>query len=593
MAGDQPSAGFGSQDPAGGQGGVPPRPGVDPAAVADQMTQLDGSAIPAQAAPPGAPVTPGAAPGAPGLSYQPTAPAFPAQGTPPPPGAPVGPYDPQPSYGYPQQAPPAPAYGAQQGGYPPPPQTGYPAPPQFGQQQPGPAYGGFPGPGPVQPPSPPVKQRNPVMVFGAVAGSVLAVAIVIGLVVLFTGNTPKNNTSGGTTGGGGGGGGTSTTGQLAVSWNVPKADGSTTDLRTLGDWVTDKLVIRGDSTALTAYNLSDGKVAWTLKAPDGTKAFCSMSKAVNKNNIGGVSFNLGDDDCAAVGAIDATTGRLIYKVGSPLSSKSFGTQVTVTDTTLAAASGSLLAGYNLTDGSNVWSYKDRGQYCSDNADAADTVVVVSDYCSDTDTKQALLVLDANTGKTTQSFSLGDNERLTNIVSAKPLVVQISNGYDNDYFVGVDSSGNAEAKIPLKTTGEDRLQLSAYSDPMTKSLVLGNTLYVEVDNSGKTSIRAIDLVGGKTLWTVDGGAQSGLRLVDKTSTSTPTAIAMNGYGKGAQVVTLSPTDGSVTQVESFSSKSSDDSFLTFQDSQVLLSDAGPVLTIPQLPVDSTITMYTKH
>lgn len=64
MAGDQPSAGYGPQDPAGGQGGVPPRPGVDPAAVADQLTQLDGAAIPAPAQPPGA----GAALGAPAAS---------------------------------------------------------------------------------------------------------------------------------------------------------------------------------------------------------------------------------------------------------------------------------------------------------------------------------------------------------------------------------------------------------------------------------------------------------------------------------------------------------------------------------------------
>ncbi|WP_280688776.1 PQQ-binding-like beta-propeller repeat protein [Kitasatospora sp. GAS204B] len=602
MAGDQPSAGYGPQDPAGGQGGVPPRPGVDPAAVADQLTQLGSAAIPAPAqppfAPPGAPAAPGApgAAGAPGgpsaadLSYQPTALAFPAQGAPPAPGAPVGPYDPQPqpqlSYGYPQAAPPA-AFGAQQGGYPPPgpAQGGYP-PPQFGQQ-PAPGYG---YPGPVQPTGQPTKQRNPVLVFGAVIGSVLAVAIVVGLVVLFSGHSrPNPAASGGGTGGGGTGG---DPGKLTVTWTVPKVDGNTTDLHTLGEWVTDKLLVRGDSTGLTGYDLGTGKAVWTLKAPDGTKAICSMSKTVNKNNIGGVSFNLGDNDCAAVGAIDATTGKLIYKVGSPLSSKSFSTQVTVTDTTLAAASGSLLAGYNLTDGTSVWAYKDRGQYCSDNADAADTVIVVSDYCSDADQKQALMVLDANTGKTTESFTLGENERLTNIVSAKPLVVQISNGYDNDYFVGVDSSGNAEAKVPLKSTGADRLQLSAYSDPMNKSLVIGNTLYVEVNSGGKTSIEAIDLVSGKTLWTVDGGAENGLRLVDKTSSGKPTAIAMDGFGKGARVVTLSPTDGSVTQVEAFSAKNGDDAFLSFQDAQVLLSDNGQVLTVPTLPMNATATLYTK-
>ncbi|WP_329568390.1 outer membrane protein assembly factor BamB family protein [Kitasatospora sp. NBC_01266] len=595
MAGDQPSAGYGPQDPAGGQGGVPPRPGVDPAAVADQLTQLDGAAIPAPAQPPGAGAAPGApaglgAPGVPGgapdLSYQPTAHAFPAHGAPPAPGAPVGPYDPQPqaSYGYPQ-TPPPPAFGAQQGGYPPPAplQGGYQAP-QFGQQ-PGPAYG---YPGPVNPQ--PTKQRNPVLVFGAVIGSVLAVAIVVGLVVLFNGSSPTHpGTTGGSTGGGGGGG---DAGKLTVSWNVPKTDSDSSDPHTLGDWVTDKLLVRGDGTALTGYDLNTGKSVWTLKAPDGTKSFCSMSKSVNSNNIGGVSFNLGDNDCSSVGAIDADTGKLIYRVGSQGTNKSFGTQVTVTDTTLAAASSGLLAGFNLTDGSQVWSYKDRGQFCMDNADAAGAVVVVSDFCSDQTQQQELTVLDANTGKSSQTFNLGQNERLTNIVWAKPLVLQISNGYDNDYLVGIDSSGNAEAKVPLKVAGADRLQLSAYSDPLNKDLVIGNTLYVEVDNSGKTSIEAIDLASGKTLWNVDGGAENGLRLVDKTSTNTLTAIAMDGFDKGARVVTLSPTDGSLTPVESFSTKSTDDSILSFQDSQVLYSDNGQVLSIPSLPISAAATLYAK-
>ncbi|WP_329579902.1 outer membrane protein assembly factor BamB family protein [Kitasatospora sp. NBC_01250] len=580
--------------------------GVDPAAVADQMTQLGGAPVPAQA-PPGAPAVPpqpagapggapGAAPGAAAnLSYQPTAAAFPAQpGATPPPGAPVGPYDPRggSSYGYPQtapQQPPAPpVFGAQQGGYA---QPAPPVQPVFGAQQGG--YGqqgatgyGFPGPA-VQVGPAPTKQRNPVMVFGAIAGTVLSIAIVIGLVVLFGGNKPTHNTSGGTTGGGGGGG---DAGKLAVSWTVPKVDGSASDQRTIGLWTTDKLLVRGDATGLTGYNLSDGKVAWTLKVPDGTKSFCSMSKSVNKNNIGGVSFNLGDDDCAAVGAIDATTGRLIYKVGSPLSSKSFQTQVTVTDTTLAAASGSLLAGFNLTDGSSVWHYNDRAKYCSDNADAAGAVIAVSDDCAEASPEQQLTLLDANTGKTTETFNLGSGERLTNIVSASPLVVQISSGYDNDYFVGVDSSGNPEAKIPLKVTGQDRLQLSAASDPMTKSLVIGNNLYVEVDQSGKTAIRAIDLVGGKTLWTVDGGAENGLRLVDNPST--PTAVTMDGFGKSGRVVSLSPVDGSVTQLAAFSSKANASSFMPFQGAEVFYLSDGRVLNIPQLPMENTATMYSK-
>ncbi|MGF1426987.1 PQQ-binding-like beta-propeller repeat protein [Kitasatospora sp. LaBMicrA B282] len=606
MAGDQPSAGYGPQNAAGGPGGgVPPRPGVDPAAVADQLTQLDGAAIPAQAAPPVAPPGAGAAPGAPGgpsapngadLGYQPTAPAFPAQSAPPAPGAPVGPYDPAagagtPAYGYPQAAPPSYGYPQQDAGYPAPPQQPFAQPAQpFAQPAPQPA---FPYPGPTQG-APAKKERNPVMVFGAIAGSVLAIAIVIGLVVLFNPGPHHNpNSTGGpnTTGGPG----PDDSGKLVASWSAPKLNGDASSLKTIGEWATSKLLIRGDSTGLTAYNLSDGTQAWQYQVPDGTKALCSMSKNLNKNNVGAITFNLGDNDCAAVGAIDATTGKLLFKAGSPLSNKSFNTTVTIGDNTLAAASGGLLAGYNLSDGSQAWVYKDRGQYCNDQADTGGNVVVVSDYCSDTSNQQQLMVLDATTGKTTQTFNLGQNERLSNIVSVKPLVVQISSNYDNDYFVGIDSSGNAMAKIPLKVTGADRLQLSGFNDPTAKSLVIGNTLYVEVQNSDKTAIEAIDLASGKSLWTQDGGAEMGLHLVDWISTSDPAprAIAMDGFEKGARVLKLNPADGTPTTYETFSTKASSDDFISMQDSEVMMNDGGEVLQVPALPTsDAAAVLYAK-
>ncbi|MDH6135792.1 hypothetical protein P3T37_005209 [Kitasatospora sp. MAA4] len=620
MSGDHPNPGGGPQDStAPDQRGAAAgrRPGVDPAAVADQMTQLDGAPIPAQAAGP-VPPQPPAAPSGPlaDVSYQPTAPAFPAQapgapgpapasspgyGAPVPPGAPIGPYDPPQaaaSYGYPQPMPtPPPAYNAAQGGYghpgPAPDQGGYGMPPQYGQQQVGYSY-----PGPVLPAPAAPKQRNGVLVFGGVAGGILAIGIVIGLIILFTpGPAPKPNATGGTsagvTGGGtGGGGGGSSTGKLNVSWTVPKSSVSGSDSHTLGEWTTDKLLVRGDATALTAYNLSNGQVAWTLTPPSGTKAFCSMSASTNKKDVGGVTFNLGDDDCASVGAVDATTGKLLFNVGSSLPSKSFDTQVTVTDTTVAAASGALLGGFNLSDGKSAWNYKDRGDYCNESSDTAGSVVVVSDFCPDANPKQQLSVLNADTGQITSSFALTtDNDRLTNIVSTKPLVLQISSGYDNDYMVGVDASGKTMAKIPLKVAGEDRLQLSSASAALSKNIVLGNTLYVEVTKNDKTAIRAIDLVSGTTLWTVDGGAEQGLRLVDGSKDGKPLAIAIDGYGKGARLVSLSPADGSLTAVSSFNVKS--DSFMPFQDAQVLVAtDLSQVLTVPQLPIEATATLYSK-
>ncbi|MCC9306376.1 PQQ-binding-like beta-propeller repeat protein [Kitasatospora sp. RB6PN24] len=565
----------------------------------DQKTQLDGASVPAPSQPAGA--------GAEDVSYQPTELAFPAQppagaapaapGTPPPPsGAPAGPYAPQAGgYGYPQGQPyPTPTPQADGYGYPqaqsyptpaPGPQSGYPgyAQPQPGFQQaaaPGYAYPGAPGvPAPT-------KQRNPVMLFGAIAGSVLAIGIVIGLIVLFS--TPQHPpaTTGSPTGGPSG---SVASGQLTDLWTAPKS-GDSGDNRMIGSWVTDKLVIRGDAGALTAYNLSDGKVAWTLPAPSGTKAFCSMSKTTNKAGLGAVSFNLGDDDCAAIGAVDATSGTLKFKVGSPLpDQKSFDTAVTITDNAIGAASSGVLGGFSLADGHQLWKYSPRGQYCNGTADAAGGLIVLSDYCADGSPKQLLQVMNADTGKVGTSIPLpNENDRLSQIVQTKGmLVVQISADADGDYMFAIDSNGNQLPKIPLKVTGEDKMRPSAASAAVSHNLVLGNTLYIEVDKSNKTAIRAIDLTSGKTLWTTDGGAQQGLRLVDEGGDS-PTVIAINGYDQGAQVGSLSATDGSFKASATFAQK--DSLSMTFQDSEVMHSDDGRVLVLDGLPIEHSAVMY---
>jgi hypothetical protein len=576
----------------------------------DQQTQLDGASVPAPGQPPAGAPNPAA-----DVSYQPTEMAFPAQSAPPAPstpplgagpatpapGAPVGPYDPQAGgYGYPQVGQPAqPAPNAY-----PTPQPGYPsyAQPQPGfQQQATPAPGfqqqATPAPGFAYPGAPgaaaPTKQRNPVMMFGAIAGSVLAIGIVIGLIVLFSGPSPKPGPSG--SGGSTGGGGTTTaSGQLPTLWTAPKPASSTGDNRTLGVWFAGSVVVRGEASALTAYNLSDGKVAWTLPAPAGTKAFCSMSKDANKAGLGAVSFNLGDDDCSAIGAVDATTGTLKFKVGSPHPDhKSYDTQVTITDSSIAAASSGVLGAVSLTDGHQTWSYQERGDYCNDTSDTAGNVVVVSDYCADGSPKQQLQVLNADTGKPTTTIALpNENDRLSQIVSTDPmLVVQISADSDGDYLFGIDSSGHQMTKVPLKVTGEDKLRPSAASAPETKNVVIGNNLYIEVEQNNKTAIRAIDLTNGKVLWTSDGGAPEGLRLINKfSSVNAPQVLAIGGYSQPTQVGSLSLTDGSFKATATLNQK--DNSLESFLDTEVRLADTGSVLVIDDLPIDHTAVMFGK-
>ncbi|MFI6445156.1 PQQ-binding-like beta-propeller repeat protein [Kitasatospora sp. NPDC050543] len=600
MAGDNPTAGAddasgGGQEYRGVSLGRKPG-GVDPAAVADQMTQLDGApvvpaqmtqldgapVVPAQAAPP-APAAPPASTPAPGgeYAYQPTAAAFPAQSAPPaqppvPPaqGAPVGPFDPS-AQAYPTQAPP-PAGGTYGGGYPAQaPGYGYPQQPGFD----------YPGPA-VTPP----KQRNPVLLFGGIIGGVLAIAIVIGLVVLFKGDPNK---PGGSTGGSGNTVANAPAGSMAVTWNAPKAAGNDST-RLIGVWATDKYVVRGDKAGIRAYNLSDGQEAWSLLPPTGAKEFCTMSVAPNKNNIGAISLNVGDGDCATVAALDSATGKLLWKAGKPGEHKSFDPTLSVTDKVVSVGSSTQIGALNISDGSVAWEYKPRDKSCTLYGKAAGHVVVVSDRCyNDSTPKQQLQVMAADTGKSQGGYTLETNlDGVDGVISADPLVLDMSGGSGSDgYVLSFDStSGKALPKLPVKQPGADSLRFSDATEPFTRNTVVGTTLYVETRQDSKQSIAAFDLAQGKKLWETNGSADQGLRLVSGVDDDKVRAIAMNGYGKAPTLVRLSPTDGAVTQIAPISLPKA--SMLSFSDTEIIADGSDWMLAVPENPMDSPLTKLVK-
>ncbi|WP_371479156.1 PQQ-binding-like beta-propeller repeat protein [Kitasatospora sp. NBC_00315] len=480
------------------------------------------------AAGPAAPPAPGS-----GGGHPPTAAAFPAQygdrapQAPPPPGAPVGPFAPYASAG------PQPFAGQA-----PPPAYGYPQAPAPGL----PPYGGYGYPGS---PAPVVRRRNPVLLYGGIVVGVLGVAIVIGLVILFGGN----GGNGDRTADGGTGGGDGAASGYNTAWTAAKPpSGSSGSM--LGAWTTDKLAVRGDGKAITAYNLADGTSAWTIAPPAGVKEFCSMSAAANSRRIAAVSLNTGDGDCSTLGAVDLGTGKLLWfkKVGTE---KIYSPTLSVTDKVVALGSSSSLGAFAVADGAPAWTYQPRDENCSVYASAAGNTIVVSDRCysSKITTKSVLQVLDAESGKAATQVTLsGTSERLSSVISAKPLVVEMSNGSDGDYLMGFDSAGKPTAKLPTKEAGSDSLQFSDASDPFTLDVVSGSTLYVQNRSGEKYAIEAFDLTGGKKLWEQAGTGRQGLRLVSGTDKDGAVrAVSADGYNDPARLVKLGPADGAVTDI----------------------------------------------
>ncbi|MFE7563575.1 PQQ-binding-like beta-propeller repeat protein [Kitasatospora sp. NPDC057500] len=524
--------------------------------MANQQTQLDGAAVPGQAPPP-APAAPPAAPpagAAGGYAYAPTAPAFPAQA----PGAPVGPYDPAP--GQPQ-------FGAPPAGQPP-----YGGAPGYGYPQQG-GYG-YPG-APV--PTPP-KQRNPVMVWGGIIGGVLAVAIVAGLVVLFTDDNKKKDdppvASGGTTGQATGGGGTSPdvtasaspsagstgstggggggkAGAYNLAWAADKpassAGGST---RLLAVWGAEKVAVRADTTGIRAVNTSDGKEAWSIPVPAGAKEFCTASYSANSKHIAAVSLNTGDSDCSTIAAVDLTTGKLSWNVKVGQSRMSSPT-LSITDKVIGIGANTAAA-VNVADGSVAWAFQPREKDCSVYGTAAGPQIVVTDRCYglNTTVKSQLVIVETDTGKVASPAPItltGSIERVDKVLSDQPLVLSMSSGANGDYVLPFDKTNKPGNQMPVKEPGYDSLRLSGLADAFTQSVVSGTTLYVQT-NPSKPAVNAYDLNTGKRLWSTDGQAKDGLRLVSGTDKEGKVrAILDMGYGKDAKLVTLAPADGAVSEL----------------------------------------------
>ncbi|MFF8773149.1 PQQ-binding-like beta-propeller repeat protein [Kitasatospora sp. NPDC015120] len=590
--------------------------GVDPAAVADQQTQLDGAAVPGQAAPP-APAAPPAAPPAPpaaaagGYAYAPTAPAFPAQG--PAPAPPVGPYDPAP--GQPQFG--APAAGQQPYGYaaPPPADGGAPG---YGYPQQG-GYG-YPG-APV--PAPP-KQRNPVMVWGGIIGGVLAIAIVAALVVLFTDDKKKDDppaASGGTTGGqvtggggtspdvspsqgstptaggtagGTGGGGGGKAGAYNLAWAADKPSSSVSGTtRLLAIWGAEKVAVRADTTGIRAVNTSDGKEAWTIPVPSGAKEFCTASYNANSKHVAAISLNTGDSDCSTIAAVDLTTGKLSWsaKVGQ---NKMVSPTLSITDKVIGIGSNTAAA-VNVADGSAVWAFQPREKDCSVYGTAAGSQIVVTDRCYglNTTVKSQLVILETETGKVASPAPItlsGSIERVDKVLSDQPLVLSMSSGANGDYVLPFDKTNKPGTQMPVKEPGYDSLRLSGLADAFTQSVVSGTTLYVQT-NPTKPAINAYDLTTGKRLWSTDGKAKDGLRLVSGTDKDGKVrAILDMGYGNDAKLVTLAPADGAVTELGNLTVNSTFS--IGLSGNEFVLNSDGALYGFSRGTFDSPVFKYVK-
>ncbi|MGR6998279.1 hypothetical protein ACU686_09605 [Yinghuangia aomiensis] len=76
----------------------------------------------------------------------------------------------------------------------------------------------------------------------------------------------------------------------------------------VGAWTTEDQVVRVRPDLVTAYRITDGRVAWTW-APPGRDTVCAMSGATT-GGIGLIAHEAADGGCTTVAALDLASGSV-------------------------------------------------------------------------------------------------------------------------------------------------------------------------------------------------------------------------------------------------------------------------------------------
>ncbi|PWI05784.1 hypothetical protein DIZ27_37210 [Streptomyces sp. NWU339] len=515
----------------------------------------------------------------PGYGY-PQAPQQSPQATPQTPPTPTGP-TPPPGYGYPQQPPAGYGYPGQPGPYGQP-QQPYGQPGAYGHpQQPygQPGYG-YPHPTvPMQPhPGGGVGSgggRKINAQLAIIVSAVVAIALIVGAGVWYSsssssgGDKETTADSGGTEGGekdDENGGGTPAGGKEKVPADPaakvlfqvpsPKSPKDSSSVGVSGSWLTDTVYAKSGVAEVVGYDAVKGSKVWTLDLPgpvceasdhvteDGRTAIVYKPKMPTKND---------PQRCTQVAAFDLATGEKLWSETAKSGTQEIGfNNVTVSGDTVAAASTSGGAAWDITSGKLLWSPK-TSDSCYDSGYGGGPKLVAVRKCGSYDQRQLhIQTIDPKSGKVISEYRMTEGIEYAAVVSTDPLVVAADVGDSagdgsgiSDFFSIDNKTGKLRSRI--SAPGEE---FAARCDGITRieecrGLAVGNDrLYIPTEEHEGTGeytrtneVVAFDLATGK---------QTGQRA-DAGDGYTITPLRMDGgnllaykqppYDKGGQIVSI--------------------------------------------------------
>ncbi|WP_034090537.1 outer membrane protein assembly factor BamB family protein [Streptacidiphilus albus] len=310
------------------------------------------------------------------------------------------------------------------------------------------------------------------------------------------------------------------------SWAAPADTGATNGNDGLvGSWLLSSAVVRGDGMGVTAYNATSGSPLWTVAPPSAGAVPCAMSQSVGSTGIGAVLYQAGagaKQACNEIVAVDTTTGKQAWTAQLTTASQLTTSSVAVEGTQVVAVGSTGAIGFNAGTGKQSWTYGGPGKYCALTGNATGSVLLLQSTCADSNPKQQLLSVSADTGKVAWWRGLPENAASYTVLSANPAVVSVHMATSaQDTVLSFSATGDSQATIPVAQTGGQLDDVDGSFAPVPALFFQGNTMIAELSPTttggattpststgapgaatavtGSGLVSAFDLVSGKPLW----------------------------------------------------------------------------------------------
>ncbi len=448
---------------------------------------------------------------------------------------------PPPSQGRPPQPPPYPQ-----------PAGPYQPPQSYGpyQPQPGPLTHGqnpylqpqFPPP----PQQPPTRRRRLPLVLGAVV-AVLAV-LTTGTVLMLRDDSTRSDGRASATSPPPAPTPTTIDGRQLLTVDAPKPKSSRDYIQTPGAWLTSRAYATGAERAVTGYNPTTGKLAWTVPLSGG---LCGASRNVTSAGLVAVVFHATKDavksHCTRFAVIDVNKGVKVWE--KPITDESvslgLGLNVAISDTVAAAGWPGGSAAYATSTGAPAWTAPADG--CTQEEHLGGKELLTLSYC-ETSAGMRFRVgeRDPGTGEATWRYEVPKAEGAW-LVSSEPLVLgllQNDDGLDADQLVTVSDAGKVQSTIPL---GDDYVAGCGEAGGCGATVVSGDTAYLGSDPhsySAGNRITAFDLTTGKAIRSFPAPDDSTL-VPMRAEGKALVAVQKAEPATPAQVLRLDPATGKST------------------------------------------------